>query len=97
MTLTIGTGPFGRQSHGTFNFDTGVLQPHTLYFEDSPRRVRVTFNGETIADSKRVKLLHETGHCPSTTFPKRTSVRTCSKRATILRTARSRAMPRTSL
>ena len=50
MTLTIGTGPFGKQSHGTFNFDTGVLQPHTLYFEDSPRRVRVMFNGETIAD-----------------------------------------------
>src|SRR5215217_1619121 len=62
MTLTIGTGPFGKQSCGTFNFDTGVLQPHTLYFEDSPRRVRVMFNGETIADSKRVKLLHETGH-----------------------------------
>ena len=41
MTLTIGTGPFGKQSHGTFNFDTGVLKPHTLYFEDSPRRVRV--------------------------------------------------------
>ena len=69
MTLTIGTGPFGRQSHGTFNFDTGVLQPHTLYFEDSPRRVRVMFNGETIADSKRVKLLHETGHLPVYYFP----------------------------
>jgi hypothetical protein len=23
MTLTIGTGPFGEQSNGTFNFDTG--------------------------------------------------------------------------
>jgi hypothetical protein len=23
MTLTIGTGPFGKQSRGTFNFDTG--------------------------------------------------------------------------
>ena len=64
MTLTIGTGPFGNQSTGTFNFDTGVLQPHTLYFEDSPRRVRVVFNGETVADSKRVKLMHETGLLP---------------------------------
>src|SRR5215218_5387452 len=71
MTLTIGTGPFGKQSRGTFNFDTGVLQPHTLYFEDSPRRVRVMFNGETIADSKRVKLLHETGHLPVYYFPKK--------------------------
>jgi len=70
MTLTIGTGPFGNQSTGTFNFDTGVLQPHTLYFEDSPRRVRVMLGGETVADSKRVKLLHETGHLPVYYFPK---------------------------
>jgi uncharacterized protein (DUF427 family) len=70
MTLTIGTGPFGDQSAGTFNFDTGVLQPHTLYFEDSPRRVRVVFNGETVANSKRAKLMHETGHLPIYYFPR---------------------------
>ncbi len=71
MTLTIGTGPFGNQSAGTFNFDTGVLRAHTLYFEDSPRRVRVVLGGETVADSKRVKLLHETGHLPVYYFPER--------------------------
>jgi uncharacterized protein (DUF427 family) len=70
MSLTIGTGPFGDQSGGTFNFDTRVLHPHTLYFEDSPRRVRVMFGGETIADSRRVKLLHETGHLPVYYFPR---------------------------
>jgi uncharacterized protein (DUF427 family) len=70
VTLTIGTGPFGEQSSGTFNFDTGVLQPHTLYFEDSPRRVQVILGGETVADSKRAKLLHETGHLPVYYFPK---------------------------
>jgi uncharacterized protein (DUF427 family) len=69
MTLTIGTGPFGDRSTGTFNFDTGVLQPRTLYFEGSPRWVRVQFNGETVADSKRVKLLHESGHLPVYYFP----------------------------
>jgi uncharacterized protein (DUF427 family) len=69
MTLTIGTGPFGEQSNGTFNFDTGVLREHTLYLEDSPRRVRVTLGGETVADSRRVKLLHETGHLPVYYFP----------------------------
>jgi len=69
MALTVETGPFGERSKGTFNFDTGVLQPHTLYFEDSPRRVRVMFGGETIADSKRAKLLHETGHLPVYYFP----------------------------
>jgi uncharacterized protein (DUF427 family) len=69
MTLTIGTGPFGDQSTGTFNFDTGALKPHTLYFEDSPRWVRVVFNGEVIADSKRAKLMHETGLLPIYYFP----------------------------
>ena len=69
MTLTIGTGPFGSQSAGTFNFDTEALKPHTLYFEDSPRRVRVAFNGEIIADSKRAKLMHETSLLPIYYFP----------------------------
>jgi uncharacterized protein (DUF427 family) len=69
MALTVEAGPFGERRKGTFNFDTGVLQPHTLYFEDSPRRVRVVFNGETIADSRSVKLLHETGHLPVYYFP----------------------------
>jgi len=61
MALTVESGPFGERSKGTFNF---VLQPHTLYFEDSPRRVRVMFGGETVADSRSVKLLHETDHLP---------------------------------
>src|SRR5215212_9978774 len=69
MTLTIGTGPFGKHSSGTFNFDTSVLQPHTLYFEASPRRVRAVFNGETVADSRRVKLMHEAGLLPIYYFP----------------------------
>ncbi len=69
MALTVGTGPFGERSNGTFNFDTRVLQPHTLYLEDSPRRVRVMLAGETIADSRRTKLLHETGHLPIYYFP----------------------------
>jgi hypothetical protein len=69
MTLMIGTGPFGNQSTGAFNFDTGALKPHTLYFEDSPRRVRIVFNGETVADSKRAKLMHETGLLPIYYFP----------------------------
>ena len=68
MTLTIGTGPFGKE-HGDFNFDTGVLKAHTLYFEGSPKRVRAVFGGETVADSRRAKLLHETGLLPVYYFP----------------------------
>jgi uncharacterized protein (DUF427 family) len=68
MTLTIGTGPFGKE-HGDFNFDTGVLKAYTLYFEGSPKRVRAVFGGETVADSRRAKLLHETGLLPVYYFP----------------------------
>ena len=68
MTLTIGTGPFGKEG-GDFNFDTGVLKAHTLYFEDCPKRVRAVFGGETVADSRRAKLLHETGLLPVYYFP----------------------------
>src|ERR687886_2228876 len=70
MALTKGTGPFGEKRNGTFNFDTSVLQAHTLYFEDCPKWVRAVFNGETVVDSRRVKLLHETGHLPVYYFPK---------------------------
>lgn len=64
MSLTMGTGPFGPRRGGTFNFDTSALKPHTLYFEDCPKRVRAEFAGEMIVDSRRVKILHETGQLP---------------------------------
>ena len=51
MALTAGSGPFSERSAGTFNFDTAVLKPHTLYLEDSPRRVRAFFGGECVVDS----------------------------------------------
>jgi uncharacterized protein (DUF427 family) len=70
MTLTIGTGPFGDQGEKTFNFDVQAPGDHVLYFEDSPRRVRVVFGGETVADSRRVKLMHETRYLPVYYVPK---------------------------
>ncbi len=69
MALTIGMGPFGEQSIGTFNFEVKAPGDHALYLEDSPRRVRARFNGETVADSRRVKLLHEAGLLPVYYFP----------------------------
>ncbi|MDQ3973500.1 MAG: DUF427 domain-containing protein, partial [Actinomycetota bacterium] len=63
MSLTMGSGPFGSHPAGVFNF-TVQRAGHVLYFEDWPRRVRTVFNGETVADSRRVKLLHETGLLP---------------------------------
>lgn len=64
----MGRVPFARPPAGRFNFELGAPD-HVLYFEDSPRRVRVVFNGQTIADSRRVKLLHETGRTPIYYFP----------------------------
>jgi uncharacterized protein (DUF427 family) len=69
MTLTIGTGPFGDQGEKAFNFEVQAPRDHVLYLEDSPRRVRVMLGGETIADSRRVKLLHEAGYLPVYYFP----------------------------
>ena len=63
MALTIGGGPFGTDPQGTFNFDYDA-PGHVLYLEDSPRRVRVVVAGETVADSCRAKLLHETALLP---------------------------------
>lgn len=74
MALTVGTGPFSRRPAGTFNF-TYDAPDHVLYFEDSPRRVRVVVGGETVADSTHVRLLHETGLMPVYYFP-REDVRT---------------------
>lgn len=42
----------------------------TLHIEDCPRRVRAVFGGETIADSRRVKLMLERGHRPVYYFPR---------------------------
>jgi uncharacterized protein (DUF427 family) len=70
MTLTIGTGPFGDQGEKTFNFEVEAPRNHVLYFEDSPRRVRAVFGGETVADSRRVKLMHEKGYLPVYYFPR---------------------------
>ena len=69
MALTLGSGPFSEHRGGEFNFEVSAPRDHTLYLENSPRRVRVMFGGETVADSRRVKLLHETKHLPVYYFP----------------------------
>lgn len=44
---------------------------YKVVFEPSPRRVRVKFNGETIADSVGAHLLFETRHLPVYYFPRK--------------------------
>lgn len=63
-----GSGPFGREPAGVFNF-APPAPGQALYLEPSPKRVRVIVAGETIADSTRAMLLHESGHQPIYYFP----------------------------
>jgi uncharacterized protein (DUF427 family) len=67
MGLTIGTGPFGTQPGGRFNFDAPTAG--VLYLEDSPHWVRARRAGETVVDSKRARMLHEHGRLPVFWFP----------------------------
>lgn len=65
MSLTLGSGPFAKPDSASERFNFRVDSPkHVLFFEDSPRRVRVVFGGEAIADSQSAKMLHETRHLP---------------------------------
>jgi uncharacterized protein (DUF427 family) len=68
MGLMYGSGPFGKEPAGKFNFDPPP-PGRALYLEPSPKRVRVAVGGETIADSRRPMLLHESGHQPIYYFP----------------------------
>jgi uncharacterized protein (DUF427 family) len=58
VALTLGTGPFGDRPAGNFT-----------YVEDSPRWIRARLRGETVADSRRTKLLHRFGKLPVHLFP----------------------------
>jgi uncharacterized protein (DUF427 family) len=65
--LTIGTGPFGDQPAGRFNFE--APREGVLYLEDSPHWVRARRDGQTVVDSRRARMLHEHGRLPVFWFP----------------------------
>lgn len=67
MSLTVGTGPLGAHRAGRFNFATP--EQGAILWDPVPHRIRALFAGETIVDSTRAKLLHETGHLPVYYFP----------------------------
>lgn len=46
-----------------------TTEDRRLFIEPSPKRIRVMFGGETVADSTRVLLLHELGLLPVYYFP----------------------------
>ncbi len=60
--LTMGTAPFAHPPGGALNFDIENVAPeHILYLELVPKRIRGVLGGETIVDTRRGTMLHETG------------------------------------
>ena len=45
------------------------IEEHVSFLEPTPKRIRVTFSGETIADSKGTVIMYETRHQPVYYFP----------------------------
>lgn len=68
MSLTLGSGPFGQAPQGEFNGAVSV-DGRVIWWEDSPRWVRGGLGGEVVVDSRRVKLLHESGTMLRWYFP----------------------------
>lgn len=63
MSLATGAGPLSHDPAGTTNYK--IEGPaHLLYLEPAPRRLRAELGGETVVDSVRAQLLHESGHLP---------------------------------
>jgi uncharacterized protein (DUF427 family) len=68
MALTVGTGPFGHRPAGRFNVEMAVSD--VLFVEPSPRWIRAVRRGDTVVDSRRVKLLHQSGMLARYFFPR---------------------------
>lgn len=68
MTLTLSRGPLsGKPADTNYRIDGPA---HRLFFEDFPRRVRAVLAAEPILDTRRGKLLHETGLLPQLYVPR---------------------------
>jgi uncharacterized protein (DUF427 family) len=63
MSLTHSPGPLAGQPPTTVNY-TIEGPKHRLLLHDFPRRVRAVLAGETVLDTERGALLHETGLLP---------------------------------
>jgi uncharacterized protein (DUF427 family) len=68
MGLMYGNGPLSKRPAGSFNFEPPP-PGQALYLEPTPKRLRVQVAGETIADSRRALMLHESGLQPVYYFP----------------------------
>jgi uncharacterized protein (DUF427 family) len=68
MSLTMGSAPFGQRPAGRFNVE--IPRADVLFVEPSPRWIRAARGGETVVDSRRVKVLHQHGALARYSFPR---------------------------
>ncbi len=68
MSLTISSGPLAGRPPETINYRIDG-PAHKLLMQEFPRRVRASFGGETVVDTVRAMLLHETGLLPQVYVP----------------------------
>jgi uncharacterized protein (DUF427 family) len=68
MSLTISQGPLAARPPQTVNYQING-PAHRLYMHEFPRRIRAVFGGETVLDSTRAMLLHESGLLPQLYIP----------------------------
>jgi uncharacterized protein (DUF427 family) len=68
MSLTMGSGPFGHHPAGRFNIE--IPAEEVLFVDPSPRWIRAQRDGETVIDSRRVKMLHQHGVLARYFFPR---------------------------
>src|SRR5919112_397521 len=68
MSLTMGSGPFGHRPAGRFNLEIPVGE--VLFVDPLPRWIRAVRGGETVIDSRRVRMLHQHGVLGRYYFPR---------------------------
>ena len=68
MSLTISSGPLAGHAPETVNYRIDG-PAHKLLMQEFPRRVRAVFGGQTVVDTTRAVLLHETGLLPQVYVP----------------------------
>jgi uncharacterized protein (DUF427 family) len=68
MSLTISDGPLSGRPPERVNYR--IEGPaHKLLMQEFPRRIRAVFGGQTVVDTTRAMLLHETGLPPRVYVP----------------------------
>ena len=68
MSLTKSSGPLSGHPPETVNYRIDG-PAHKLLMQEFPRRVRATFGGQTVFDTIRAMLVHETGLLPQVYVP----------------------------